>query len=66
MSKEARKDMHKAIREHFPGLESRTEDSDNGDKKMIVQRGNTGNGGTLMQWTVGSCSLYTSLDSRLH
>lgn len=41
MSKEARKNMHRAIREHFPGLESRTEDSANGGKEMIIQHGTT-------------------------
>ncbi len=41
VSKEGRKSMHGAIREHFPNLESSTEDSEGGGKKIIVQRGAT-------------------------
>ncbi|XP_064399578.1 pseudouridylate synthase 7 homolog [Halichondria panicea] len=41
VSKEGRKSMHTAIREHFPTLESSTEDSEKGGKKIIVQRGAT-------------------------
>lgn len=48
MSKEARKGMHGAIREHFPGLESRTEESGDGGKNIIVQRRTTVKRGNYM------------------
>ena len=38
MGKDERKEMHKAIREHLPTLESSTEDSENGGKKIVVQK----------------------------
>lgn len=33
--KERRTVMHRAIREHFPGLESKTEDGENPEEKVI-------------------------------
>ena len=46
--KEQRTVMHKAIREHFPNLESKTEDGENPEEKVIsvqcVERKSTKHG----------------------
>ena len=50
--KERRTVMHKAIREHFPGLESKTEDGENSEEKVIsvqyIEKKSTKHGGIVI------------------